>query len=137
MNKPTSIDLAYAAGIVDGEGCITINHAKSKQCMRGYFNALQIKVAMTTYQVPYWLLDTFGGSIREQPTTGKLIYVWTIGSRQASNLLKQLLPHLKNTKLQAETAIKFQDNMVMGGHKTQVYMDDQESYRLKLQELKK
>jgi len=132
--EPT--ELAYMAGIIDGEGCITINHARSWQCLSGYTNMLQIKVAMTTYQVPYWLLDKCGGSLREQPSAHKLIYVWTISSRQASNLLSQLLPYLKNTKAQAEAAIKFQEGMIAGGYKSIEYLENQESYRLRLQELK-
>lgn len=133
--EPT--ELAYTAGIVDSESCITINHARNWQCLVGYTNKLQVKVAMTTYQVPYWLLDKCGGSLREQPSTHKLIYIWTISSKQAADLLRQLLPYLKNTKAQAEVAIRFQESMVAGGYKSVEYLGNQESYRLKLQELKR
>lgn len=136
MNQLSDTELAYIAGIIDGEGCITINHARNWQCLSGYTNMLQIKVAMTTYQVPYWLLDKCGGSLREQPSKHKLIYVWTISSKQVADLLRQLLPYLKNTKAQAEIAIKFQEGMVAGGYKSAEYLENQESYRLKLQELK-
>lgn len=136
--KIREMELAYMAGIIDGEGCITINHARNWECLTGYTNMLQVKVAMTNYKVPYWLLDKCGGSLREhQPINHKLVFIWTIGSRQAANLLNQLLPYLKITKEQAEVAIKFQESMVIGGYKSTAYLENQEFYRLKLQELKR
>ena len=51
MKALANTEAAYVAGIIDGEGCIIINHATAKSNRIGYTNTLQIKVAMTTYQV--------------------------------------------------------------------------------------
>jgi hypothetical protein len=84
-----SIELAYAAGIVDGEGCVTIN------TWRGRTRPI-VKVAMI-HEAPLKHLQTlFGGRIRLSAGRNdrKDHYIWTIQSKMARECLKQLLPFL-------------------------------------------
>lgn len=88
----------WAAGFIDGEGCIRISH----------------KVRVSVLQVdPRPLIQLqvlFGGSIRiNRHSTGpkrRRIYVWEIGSRQARTMLEQILPFLIVKKDQAELALE-------------------------------
>ena len=65
MNKSI---LAYAAGIIDGEGCIGVYQHKLNP-KRGEIHPrhiLNVKVAMTDKKVILWLYKHFGGSWRKQ-----------------------------------------------------------------------
>ena len=102
--------LAYAAGIVDGEGCISIG----KKSM-GTDKLPRLTMILTVVNTNEWLIRwfkmQFGGNIRNQKPSNqraKLKWVWRVESRKASEIIKLLLPYLQIKRPQAELAIKFQ-----------------------------
>ena len=99
------IDLAYAAGIIDGEGYIGIGvHHRPH-------HRLSVTVGMTDSLVPTWLWITFGGSLNEYQrhhVGWRSIWVWRICDRQAGEFLPQILPYLKVKREHAKLAIQFQ-----------------------------
>jgi len=102
-------ELAYAAGIIDGEGSITISRIKRPETRGGYIYLMEVKVGMTDTIVPHWLLDKFGGNLRLYiKSQGKPQFVWTVSSKKAKSVLETLLPYLKLKNEQAQTAIGFQ-----------------------------
>ncbi len=105
-------DLAYAAGIIDGEGCIYIDRYKDKRRNeeKNMNYVLRVKVAMTDLIAPAWLLK-FGGSVRTynyKTPKFKPIHIWTINSDKAIDFLSLIFPFIKIKKAQIETAIDFQ-----------------------------
>ena len=77
-------DVAYIAGLFDGEGCVQVkkytekkkNH-KSRKNPKGkgyrttYTNRISMEIAMTDESVIYWVHDVLGvGSVRVKPRKG-------------------------------------------------------------------
>ena len=99
------IDLAYIAGIVDGEGYIgLINQESGKRRI-----ALRLTVVMNNHAVMRWLCKTTGlGALKREPRhirgNRQESYRWQVTCRQAAHLLMALYPFLKVKRQQAEIA---------------------------------
>ena len=98
-------DLAYVAGIVDGEGYISIVRNKCKPQ-----TLLQVGVGNTNQWLIEWLHFSFGGCLSSHEEGGncKTTWKWVISSKKASEFLKLILPYLKMKRSQAELALQFQ-----------------------------
>jgi len=109
----SEVNKAYAAGIVDGEGCIYIAVYKNKAYSRKYFK-LGVKVGMTgDVSCLAFLHSLWGGNIsRGAGFRGRQIQ-WSIASNDASSFLQDIMPYLKLKKPQALAALKFQENKKM------------------------
>ena len=105
-------DLAYAAGIIDGEGCIYIghNHQKDKSF------TLQIVVGNTDEWLCLWLKSNFGGYVycRKRAKPYSNFWSWHLQHQKARIFLELVLPYLQIKKAQAELAINFQGNKKRG-----------------------
>jgi hypothetical protein len=104
MGVSMDCDLAYAAGIIDGEGSIYSHVNSTKGSV-----AIRISVSMTDYCVPEWLHDKYGGSLNYRTPSNprhKPYCQWAISSRQAAALLELLIPYLKAKKEQALIALE-------------------------------
>jgi hypothetical protein len=110
-------DLAYAAGIIDGEGCIKIYHAKKETLGKGHVRdryQLQIQVDMVKSEVVNWLQSKFGGTVYEHRRSIKKHPTWNDSKRwylmskdEMTNFLGMILPYLKIKRKQAELALQF------------------------------
>ncbi len=105
-------EVAYAAGLIDGEGCISI------YCNRR--NGLDFHYVRLTVQLSYKGLPTlkrmqsaFGGSIasrvekRNSPPTP--FYVWRLGQQDACRLLYAMLPYMGIKRANALLALHFNE----------------------------
>jgi len=112
MTVIAKAELSYTAGIVDGEGCITIGKVKRQKMKRGCYFYLDVRVVNTNEWLLQWLRFSYGGTIYKQ--TGKRnanwkdSWVWIIGDRHALAFLELILPYLKIKRPQAELAMQFQ-----------------------------
>ena len=95
-------DLAYCAGIIDGEGSFTIYKSSPRKfCARVY-------VVNTDKRLIEWLLYKFGGlSYKRHHKKWKTRYEWVLEKKDISSFISKLLPFLIIKKQQAETIIKF------------------------------
>ena len=110
-------DLAYTAGIIDGEGCILISKARRQKSRSGYVYGLTVSVNSTDEWLCQWLKFSFGGSItlkKHYRENESLLWIWAVRSNQAVAFLKLVLPYLYLKKPQAELAIKFQQGKSYG-----------------------
>lgn len=125
-------ELAYMAGIVDGEGSIslvrTLQHHRSviKRNSRSNGNphpgiserlVLTVAVGMTAGVIPNWLHEEFGGRLNYRVNKNpkwKNRWDWLASSQIGSEFLKAVLPYLILKKRQAELAIQFQDARIPG-----------------------
>ena len=96
------MEIAYLAGLIDGEGCIVIK--KNKSTNRLYNYSLRLTVQMYHKDVIYAIYCRFGGNIH---ILKNKIWFWDIGGLDAGDLLKELLPYLIVKKEQAELALNF------------------------------
>lgn len=112
----TEIDLAYAAGIIDGEGSISIcklhsRHVKSK---RGYDFELVVSFKIKEQAVCDWFKIKFGGDVffcSSHRSNHSDMWVWRITRNKALPFLKMLKLYLKVKFFQAENGIEFQSNI--------------------------
>lgn len=133
MNK---FNLAYTAGIIDGEGSIGIAKHKSKSCKRGYVFELSVQVSSSDEWLCQWLKFGFGGSISHSVNkTGNPMWHWIIAARKASDFLKLILPYLKLKQPQAEIAVRFQDSKKHVCIKSDEQMAIEEAQRIMLQDM--
>ena len=108
----TDRELAYLAGILDGEGCLTVLKRKSKHSAGSIPNyAVNVIVCMTSESVTSWLKDkvpgswvsvTAGGSNKR----GRDVYRWVIPGIKAVELVKAVAPYLVEKQQQAELIVK-------------------------------
>lgn len=97
VRKLLETDAAYIAGIVDGEGTISLlrHHA-------GEFRRPVVSVANTDYALLQYLLDTIGAGRITNKRTAKRhhtpSFTFVVYSRQALALLEQITPFLRTYK---------------------------------------
>lgn len=91
-------DLAYLAGLIDGEGTICI-----------FIHNDRMRLILTVYnshaECLQWVQTTFGGRFRQvkrRRRDWKPSYVWETGWQHAAGILRAVLPYLRIKKLQAE-----------------------------------
>jgi hypothetical protein len=106
------IDLAYMAGIMDGEGCIHIgcNHHPTSGLVKPYY-WLESMIGMTDRYICDLFHTRFGGTVRNtEKATEKwrAKWMWRISGKQAAEMLNSLLPYLRLKHKQAELALEFQ-----------------------------
>lgn len=114
----------WAAGFVDGEGCIHIS--------TGY--CLSLTIEQKTSEPLEILKQLFGGSIRERNSDWGVVYRWALMSHDAANALRLLEPYLCVKRKQARVAIRFQSGRRRG---VKLDRDVAEEARLKLKQLKR
>lgn len=99
-------DLAWAAGLIDGEGCVLI----AKRSGRDY--QLRLTVAMVHKPTLDRLQSTFGfGNVRphvgSRPEGWRQKWVWCISARQALTVLELVRPFMTTKAAEADIALQF------------------------------
>lgn len=110
MNKYREIkslsdtDAAYIAGLIDGEGTITLSRKHQKENRQ-----LCVSIASTEIDLLDFVLTTSGvGKITNKRTSKSLhshSYAYAVYNRQALALLDFILPYLKSYKKERATLI--------------------------------
>lgn len=109
---------AWAAGIIDGEGCISI-----RKC--GPYYALSVVVGQSGKTVPAILKKlkvTYGGSVGNamlDPRGGRQPkWHWQVVAKTAEDFLRAIQPHLVGKKAQADLALKYRELVGKPGFRT-------------------
>src|SRR5260221_2107931 len=97
-----SHQLAWAAGIVDGEGCIFIGAGVSLR--------VRVGVTNTDIRMIERLKELFGGNAayrrrNDRNPNHKNIWDWEVAAKKAEACLKEVLPYLVCKRDQAELAL--------------------------------
>ena len=101
-------DIAYTAGIIDGEGSIW---PQKIHCGSRGGNAITVSVGMTSETIPQWLSETWGGTYyfyKSKKPHCKDKWTWFLSSDRAVYFLQIILPYLKLKQKQARIAIDLQ-----------------------------
>jgi hypothetical protein len=111
----TVAQLAYLAGIVDGEGCFVIGcYAFNKKTGVPHFHTT-IQVTSTDRILIEWLVDNFGGKVaaytpkQTAKNSRRTPYKWVIHADRLKHLCELMLPYLVIKKDQAELMIEMRD----------------------------
>lgn len=107
---PDKLEIAYLAGIFDGEGCISIICPK-----KGRYLYLSCSIGTAGNYLPELFQSHFGGSISAHKTHNPHhhnSYHWIVVCSDALNLLNVIKPRLRLKKESAELAIEFQKHII-------------------------
>jgi len=139
-------DLAYMAGLVDGEGCIHINHTNigSKKSTLNY--CLRITVGNTDIKMLKFCKKKFGGNLhkrspRKNPNiTGRLpSYKWYLCGKNAGKLVELIFPYLITKKEKAKIALEFmktfEENRVGKGKIDPIILKKRKKLKRQIQKL--
>lgn len=109
------IDLAYLAGIIDGEGCFFISKVPKKEgdgYISEHFRGL-LKIDNTEKILLEWLDQVFSGtkSAATRATSSRKfereVFTWVATGDRLLDLCEQVLPYLTIKKRHCENMIKF------------------------------
>lgn len=106
------IEMAYAAGILDGDGSFSLLFHKSatKTSWRSFYEPC-IQLSNAFKGMSEFLYEKFGGSLRikkPQKEHHKTLYVWSLRSRsKCKRLIEMVLPYLKLKQDQAKLMLNF------------------------------
>jgi len=125
-------DLAYAAGLFDGEGCISINKVKPNRNpnLKPGFQ-LRCSISITDEETANWFKEMFGGYVMfRQRARAQDYWQWVVTSNGAYEFLKVLQEWLRLKKPQAEIGIAFTEHRKDNAkyNKTQEYWDTNFEY---------
>lgn len=105
-------DKAYLAGIVDGEGCISISKQIIKRTPTPVYSLIVVVSLVNKDVLQYFKEITGLGSVKygakhESSDNSRTSYQWWVSSRQAEKLLVEIYPYLRIKREQADIALSF------------------------------
>ena len=110
MKELSLIDRAYLAGIIDGEGCISVRRAKPNKFEKSPRYFATVTVGNTSRPLIERLFEAFsGGSVtyRFATKTKKACWLWSVRSANALNVVRAVRPYLLVKREQADLLVKF------------------------------
>jgi len=119
--RPTKPELAYCAGLFDGEGCIILQRHDISKWTRGatFVRGRRIRFALFLQlkqvrpEPVQFMHAVLGGRLGFRPRSGKQSHyagewIWYSHSGGAARILRALRPYLRLKGEQADVAIRFQ-----------------------------
>jgi hypothetical protein len=106
------VKYAYLAGLIDGEGCVSIINTTSVD-RPGLHYQLRLMISMTHQPTIEFLAKEFGGRVNavQQNKKWKTRYAWIVCSMNAKKLLTRTQPYLICKQEQARLGIMFQEQL--------------------------
>ena len=127
----TEVDKAYLAGMIDGEGCISIAVCHKKG--RNYFRLI-LGIYNNDQDLIDWISDTLESIARTSYVHKRSrTFRWEASGSQAQVVLREMKPYLKVKKQQAELALAM-SIAPYGGASRNSYSEEEESFRGYLRE---
>jgi hypothetical protein len=120
-------ELAYAAGIIDGEGWIGMSvyvpPPDSRKQKSTVFQCV-VCVGMKEPEVVIWLQEKFGGNVHSYEPgryNSSGVHQWRLTAGQAAEFCRQVRPYLKMKHRQAQLLVEYRedprlDHTRHGGH---------------------
>lgn len=119
IKKMTDTQIAYFAGLLDGEGCVRIGIFKNLNKEIRY--RAYMVIAMTDLKPINWLIKIVGGKKytdkKFKKGNSKICHCWNMNSQEGSEILQRALPYLLVKKKQAINFIKFSKTLTGQGGK--------------------
>ena len=105
MGNILESDLAYAAGIIDGEGSICVAYCKQSSMSSVKNYGVAVSVGMVDPEVPLWLKSIFGGNV-DTYKGKRLVYRWKLHARKCADFLEMVSPYMKLKRARSEAAVQ-------------------------------
>ena len=98
---------AYAAGYIDGDGCIYLGKTIQKSKITVYEYSIQ--VVSVKRDVLQLFKDTYGGFIRKKPfkPNHRDAYCWTIKGRESAYVAQAIQSHIVEKREQCFMLVQF------------------------------
>ena len=138
LSEPTDTDWAYAAGLVDGEGCIAVVRYFGPRRARFYYS-VQVVIANNNRAVLDWVGATWGGIVVPVAPPGpggrtKASWAWRCSTTIARSFLIGIQPWLRIKVKQCENALAMasllqRSRRTLGRERIpQAWLDEQERH---------
>jgi hypothetical protein len=108
----TPTDLAYAAGVIDSDGCIRVTRntwrMRNADCTTPTYQA-NVRVKQVERQAVDLLNEMHPGYFRQEPAVaerGRPLWSWAVHSAAAGRFLTDVLPYLRIKRVQADNALE-------------------------------
>jgi hypothetical protein len=107
--KPKKIDLAYTAGLMDGEGSVSL-------AVQGNTLRIEVSCSQNTRTALDWLEKIYGGAVYEYKPKGRnsSIFNWKIYGEKAIEFLLLIRPYMIIKSWNAEQAISIWEAKHLG-----------------------
>jgi hypothetical protein len=109
-------EIAYLAGMLDADGCISISKAKPDRI--GLYNpryVLTVNVTNADEDLMRWLVERFGGNYKHRQRVSerhRQTFNWWFNNGKALNLLRLVRPYLRVKVRQTDHGIAFLEGWV-------------------------
>ncbi len=125
-------DLAYFAGIFDGEGTVTLAKTQISSPKQRLTYQVRVQVVSTDEWLCQQLRFSFGGTVMPHRVTEgnhKPAFRWLATRMVAKRFMLGILPftHLKRQRI--ELALKFLAHKTGGGWKSDEYIDAEQDFK--------
>ena len=131
MNKEAVI--AYIAGIIDGEGCVTITRRKIRRLKtNNWYYEPQVVTSNTNKELLYFCVKHYGGwiaKLRKCKRKHSVAYQWKVTGDKMRCLLNSINPYLIVKRKQANLVLLF-PNYKGNGQKARTDIEKQEQENL-------
>lgn len=127
-------ELAYAAGLFDGEGTVSI--CPNRSFKNGSYS-LSLRLGMVDKCPVIWLLRSFGGSYFKRVYAChryRPLYIWAVHSDKLTRFIKLVSPYMKLKKNQCYLALKMQKTFNSKEHKSKKLTQKTRDIRFKIYE---
>ena len=126
MNKER---IAYIAGIIDGEGCITITRRKIRRLKTdNWYYEPQVIISNTNKELLRFCAECYGGwitKLRKCKSNHSIAYQWKVTGNEMRSLLDAVNPYLIVKRKQANIVLLF-PKYKTNGQKARTNMEKQE-----------
>jgi hypothetical protein len=98
---------AYLAGLVDGDGSVSLTEYESPRQVHFFFS---VKVVSTQRAQINWLVQQFGGQLEkyvDKREENKIVYSWIVKGTHAGRILEGIIPFLDQKKLAGLKALEY------------------------------
>jgi hypothetical protein len=124
VNLPRSqVDMAYLAGIIDGEGSFMISKTKNdnKRGQRSIWFSPVLSITNTNFELILWIVHKFGSNWKSTWRSSpkhKAAYTWDVVGHRACVIARKVMPFLIIKQLQAYLVSSFEYEALwtQGGH---------------------
>jgi hypothetical protein len=138
------IDLAYIAGFIDGEGCITIVRINKTGTKELLWHRPVLAIYNTNRDILNWIQVVLGvGSVCSAslgPPARKQCWRYSVSNSAAIRVIEKVMPYLKVKKLQAAILLRYKDTYPSVGWRLSTpgsVTDTREILKTQIQDLNK
>jgi hypothetical protein len=119
IDRMSDVEVAYFAGLLDGEGCVRVGKFRNKNGALRY--RAYMVIAMTDARPINWLVSTVGGKLyidkKARSGNSKICFCWTVNAREGAAILRRAMPLLLVKSEQATNFLAFVNTLAGPGGK--------------------